>query len=245
MRTSRLFVEMPLADGAIVTLADASAHYLHHVLRLRRGDPVIVFNGNGGEFAAEVIAVDRHSVDLRVGSYAAVTRESPLLTTLGIGLTKRDAMDLAIQKATELGVTEITPLHTAHSAKAAKGADGRTQHWQQVSRSASEQCGRNVPPHLNPVTPLDNWLTTIRADIKLVAHPYMAGTLAVVSGTPRSVALLVGPEGGLADDEVALACANGFTPVTLGPRILRAETAPIALLSLIQARWGDLHTDKR
>lgn len=240
MRIPRLYVEAALAVGGTVTMTSASAHYLVHVLRCRPGNRVTLFNGKGGEYTGEVTRIARDRVDVRLDAFCPDDRESPLTIKLGLGVIKRDAMDAALQKATELGVTEITPVVATFTDVPARAVAGRASHWLQVVRSACEQCGRNRPPAVHDATPLTAWLSTVTADAKWVAHPGAPGGFVDPLPGLRSIALLTGPEGGFNDAEVANCLAAGFTPVSLGPRILRADTAPLALLALIQAKWGDL-----
>jgi 16S rRNA (uracil1498-N3)-methyltransferase len=240
MRTSRIFVEQRFKVGDTIELSDAPAHYLRNVLRLREGDAVILFNGTGGEYAGQVMTLERNRVSVHLEHHDGSERESPLELGLGIAIIKRDAMDNAIQKATELGVHRIAPIVTEHTSASRKSLDKRHAHWLQIVRSACEQCGRNRPPQLDPVSDYMSWVKASNADLKLVAHPGSSMEFDAVDVTPTSIDLLIGPEGGLDEDEVMLARASGFESVSLGPRILRADTAPVALISLVQARWGDL-----
>ncbi|XOV86112.1 MAG: 16S rRNA (uracil(1498)-N(3))-methyltransferase [Pseudomonadota bacterium] len=243
MRVSRLFVDMPLAKGERVQLGDDRAHYLKHVLRCTEGQPLVLFNGQGGEFSALVRQVGKRVVEVELTDWHDTSRESALHTTIGLAVTKRDAMDLAIQKCTELGATTIQPLITRFNTVPAKALPKRREHWQQVACSACEQCERNLPPAVGELMTLDAWLARVEADLKIVLHPGGASALPeTVAGSPASVAVLVGPEGGLAEAEVSDAIGQGFVQLAMGPRILRAETAPLAILTLLQSRWGDLGT---
>lgn len=239
MRTPRLFIDRSLAADTAIELCDAPAHYLRTVLRLRPGDPVTLFNGTGGEYRGEISAMDRRRVGVTVGSFIDADRESPLTIMLGLGVIRRDAMDAAIQKATELGVSEITPLITEFTSTA-KSATRRHDHWVRVIRSACEQCERNIPPTLHQTMPASDWIASTTADLKLAAHPRRDSHIRTIDARPQTVAVLIGPEGGLSEAELQTVRSHQFEIVSLGPRILRAETAPTALIALIQSRWGDL-----
>tara|TARA_R110000782_G_scaffold102686_5_gene189917 strand:+ start:36 stop:506 length:471 start_codon:yes stop_codon:yes gene_type:complete len=156
-------------------------------------------------------------------------------------MSRGDRMDWAIQKVVELGVNQITPLMTERCEVKLQGerADKRQAHWQQVAISACEQCGRSVIPTVYPPVTLDMWMTDLQADLKLVLHHRTEESLARLQ-PPASLALLIGPEGGLSDDEITRAQTNGFKPTRFGPRVLRTETAPVAALALAQHLWGDL-----
>ena len=240
MRVPRLFVDSPLHVDTVLVLADSRAHYLKHVLRLKTGGRVTLFNGEGGEYAGTITEKGRQRVEVHIDAFADADRESPLVVRLGLGIMKQAAMDTAMRKATELGTTEITPVITEFTDIPRKALSARHDHWLQIVRSACEQCERNRPPHLNHTVSLDAWLGEIRADAKYVAHPGSGKSLDDFAGKPGDVALLTGPEGGFSSPEIDLCIASGFEAVELGPRILRADTAPVVLLTLIQAKFGDL-----
>jgi len=169
--------------------------------------------------------------------------ESPLTIHLGIGISRGEKMDLIIQKATELGVASISPLFTDRTEVKLKGerAEKKLRHWRQVAISACEQCRRNRLPRIAEPHLLDNWQKNVESDIKLVLHHRCQASLADMrSQAPASIALLIGPEGGLSTEEIALAEEDGFQPLALGPRVLRTETAPLAAISILQSLWGDM-----
>lgn len=240
MRTPRLFVDGALAPRTTVTLRDAQAHYLRNVLRCRDGDPLTLFNGEGGEYRGAIANMGKKEVSVDLDAFIPANRESHLTIKLGLGITKRDSMDAALQKSTELGATEITPLLSEYTSIPERSLATRHSHWLQITRSACEQCERNRTPRLNEPVSASEWISTVTADLKLVAHPGDKNGLADKDPAPRSIAVLIGPEGGVSERELALAAATAFVPVSLGPRILRADTAPVAMLALIQAKWGDL-----
>lgn len=243
MAVPRFFATLELAPeivGTVVTLPEAAAHHATRVVRLAVGDALTLFNGEGGEYAATLVAIDRKAATVRVDAFDPVERESPLAVTLAQAVAANDAMDYAIRKAVELGVASIAPLVTERSAPLPPGerADKRLAHWRQIVIAACEQCGRNRVPHVAPARPLGEFLAAWRgAGITLA--PDGAKLLAALAAPTGPLALLVGPEGGLGAREAGAAAARGFVPLRLGPRTLRTETAGVAALALLQSAWGD------
>lgn len=241
MRLSRLYLPHRLQTGERRSLDAEASHYLRDVLRLDAGDGLTVFDGTGGEYAAQVAVVGKREVVLRVGDFHSREAESPLAVTLGLGITRGERMDYAVQKAVELGVARIAPLITERCVvrlDPARWAQ-RAAHWRKVAVSACEQCGRNRPPELDEPTRLATWLGA-QAGLRLFCDPRAPLGLRE-PGTPVDrVCLLAGPEGGFTEEERELARRAGFAGVRLGPRILRAETAALAALAALQALWGDL-----
>ncbi len=244
MNAPRFFVPLalaPVATGATVELPPAVAHHAVRVVRLAAGDALTLFDGTDGEYAATLMRADRDGATVRIDGYSAVARESPLDVTLAQAIAANDAMDYAIRKAVELGATAIQPLVTMRSAPLPKGERGerRLAHWRGVVVAACEQCGRNrVPPVAAPL----GWQDWIAAwpGRGIVLEPEAARSLASLSTPGATTALAVGPEGGFTDREVDAGRAAGFECVSLGPRVLRTETAAVAALAAIQALWGDL-----
>ena len=241
MRIPRIYTPHSLTVGQSLVLEDAAAHYLGKVLRMQPGRELVLFNGQGGEFQAQIADMGKKQVTLAIGEFSAADRESPLQLELAIGVSRGERMDWVLQKATELGVTRITPLLTERTEVKLAGErqDKKVQHWQHILISACEQCQRNILPLLSEPRDLDEWLAQVDAQHKFVLHHRDSSGLPDDT-TVASVALLIGPEGGLSDHEIERARVKGFTPLTLGPRVLRTETAPIAAISLVQYRWGDL-----
>ncbi|QGZ28783.1 16S rRNA (uracil(1498)-N(3))-methyltransferase [Stutzerimonas stutzeri] len=237
MRTSRFFVDTPLSIGTHM-LPEASAHYISRVLRLTTGTVVQLFDGLGQEYRGELVEVGKKQVKVAVHEQLPGLPESTLRIHLGQGLSRGERMDWAIQKATELGATEITPIVTERCEVRLKDerADKRLAHWRQIAISACEQCGRSVIPVIHPPMSLHDWLK-VEAELKLVLHP-VAEPLSA-HRPPSTLAFLIGPEGGLNDAEVEQARNAGFQPARLGPRVLRTETAPVVALSVAQQLWGD------
>jgi 16S rRNA (uracil1498-N3)-methyltransferase len=246
MRTTRIHVQLELASERELLLPPAASVHLLRVLRLRAGAALTLFNGAGGEFAAELLAAERGQARVRVRSYTDVDRESPLRVRLLQGIARGERMDLIVQKATELGVAAIVPLSCEHSVVRldASALARRRERWQAVAIGACEQCGRNRIPLIEPITDLAAACaagTGEAQSLRLMLVPDAADSLAQLATAPlRSAALLIGPEGGLSGREQLLAQRAGFRACRLGPRVLRTETAPLAALAALQALAGDL-----
>ena len=240
MAIPRFFYRFPLADAVQVELAPAAARHAAKVLRLRRGDEIVLFDGAGGEYEASIAGIGRDAVIADVGRFHALTRQSTLRICLAQGLASGDKMGSILQKAVELGVSRFQPLATRKSVirLTEERAARRAQHWQQVTIAACEQSGANCIPDVLPVEDFDSWLAS-GSGLRLLLLPAAAQKLSDVQRPQSEVMLLAGPEGGLADSEVAAALAAGFIPVRVGPRILRTETAGLAALAAMQALWGD------
>ncbi|AIR88386.1 16S rRNA (uracil(1498)-N(3))-methyltransferase [Pseudomonas cremoricolorata] len=238
MRLSRFFIDAPLSLGEH-DLPEAQAHYIGRVLRMNPGDAVQLFDGSGQEFLGQLLEVGKKTVRVALDQVLPGQTDSPLHIHLGQGVSRGERMDWAIQKATELGVTAITPIVSERCEVRLKDerADKRLAHWRQVAISACEQCGRSTLPQINPPQTLAEWLGSTEADLKLVLHPVAAPLTS--HAKPARLAFLIGPEGGLSDAEVDQASAAGFHPARLGPRVLRTETAPVVALAVAQQLWGD------
>ena len=244
MRTNRIYLDQPLAGTAQLTVAGPTMHYLTRVLRLRVGAELVVFDGRGGEYAATLTVATRDPVQLELGPHSDPQRESPLHLTLAQGIARGERMDQILQKTTELGVSVIAPLLTEHAVVRLNEdrAEKRRHHWQKIIVSACEQCGRNILPDLQPLQSIDEWVTNLQDDsLRIMLQPQASVSLDDIGDQPRdaSITVLIGPEGGLSQHEQAAAIQTGFVPVSLGPRILRTETASLAILSILQSRWGD------
>lgn len=242
MRIPRLFIQQPLSANNQFVLSESQSHYLSKVLRMQAGRELIAFDGLGGEYSATITEVTKKSVTIGTGDFQTVDKESPLKLTLAIGVSRGERMDWVLQKATELGVTEIIPLITERTEVKLGGerSDKKIEHWQQILISSCEQCQRNTLPKLSEPQVLGEWITNDSSDLKFVLHHRDNKGLPTQSEA-KSITLLIGPEGGLTDEEIQLAQNNRFAPLTLGPRVLRTETAPLAAISLVQYVWGDLN----
>jgi 16S rRNA (uracil1498-N3)-methyltransferase len=240
MRVSRLYFPVPLQVGQSVCLDEDRAHYLRTVLRLKQDVELIVFNGLGGEYLATLTEVSRKNVRIYLKEYLEREVESALNIVLGLGISRGDRMDWAVQKSVELGVKTITPLLTSRcnvQVKAEKEAQ-KLGHWQKIAQHASEQSGRTVVPPLAAIVELEDWITQ-QQGLKIFLDPHAEFTLTQLQPLQNCVTLLSGPEGGFTPTEREIAKAAGFTPVSLGKRILRTETAALAALSAVQMLWGD------
>ena len=242
-RVDRFFVEDGIPGPGPLRLKGEAAGHMGRVLRARAGQEVVLFDGRGGEYPAVITAVTRRGVELDVAPRADAERESPVAITLLQGLCRGERMDLVVRKATELGVARIRPVLAGRSVVRLDGrrTDSRLAHWRAIVVSACEQCGRNRLPELLPPLPLDDALAARDEDLGVLLDPTApCGPEGLPAPGPRGRALLVGPEGGLAEDERARATDAGFRGIRLGPRVLRTETAAIAGVVLLQSRFGDL-----
>ncbi|WP_020679294.1 16S rRNA (uracil(1498)-N(3))-methyltransferase [Marinobacterium rhizophilum] len=241
MRIPRCYEPQPMNPGDTVQLGDNNVQHLARTLRMRAGDQVMLFNGDGREFLATVLEVDKRSLQVRIDSSETPGRDSPLQIHVGQTLSRGERMDYAVQKATELGMARMTPLFSERCEVKlnSERQDKRLRHWQQVAISACEQSLRCTIPQLDAPEALAHWVGSVEADLKLVLHHHSARPLGDLP-RPASIALLIGPEGGLTEAEVELAIASGFQPVALGPRVLRTETAPVVAQAILQSHWGDL-----
>lgn len=245
MRVSRIYVALPLTGFAEYELTAETAHYVSNVLRLRRGSPVVLFNGTGGEFAAQIEAVERGVVRVRTAQFQAVERESSLPVCLGQGVARGERMDYIVQKAVELGVTRVDLLLTERVVVRLDGkrAQRRVAHWRGVAIHACEQSGRTRIPCVSAIVPLHRWLQQQPpAGLRLILDPRADQGLAGVDYEGGPITLLIGPEGGLSPQERQLASDAGFIGIALGPRVLRTETATLAAVTALQLRFGDLST---
>ena len=238
----RIYCEKALTPGARLRLPDEASHHLMHVLRLKTGAELTLFDGRGGEYAATLESAGKQGVDATVGAHRPVNRESGLRMTLAQGISRGERMDYSIQKAVELGVDAIVPLQTERSVGlAGERQDKKLRHWQSIARSAAEQSGRDRVPEVRPMQEFGAWLATVDATaLRLVLDPAGDDGLRALSLQGNSVILLAGPEGGLTDDEICAATHTGFIGLRMGPRVLRTETAGMAAIAAIQTLWGDL-----
>jgi len=247
--TARFYADLPLLPGTSISLPDSTARHVQ-VLRLQPGDHITLFNGQAGpegEFDATVTRMGRSDVDVTVGAFTATQREAARPIHLAVGMPANDRMDWLVEKACELGAASIQPLMSERSVLRLKSerADKKVLHWRGIAVAACEQCGRNRLPVIHEVRTLADWLKALKAlglrgpadanDARLLLS-LQAGTQALSTALAldeQSLTFLSGPEGGLSPAEEAAAIAFGFAPVTLGPRVLRAETAPLACLALL------------
>ncbi|WP_126446508.1 16S rRNA (uracil(1498)-N(3))-methyltransferase [Sulfuricystis multivorans] len=233
----------PLAPGALVELPETVCHHALRVLRMRNGDRLILFDGNGGEWQATLKVGAGGTAQALLGEFDPIERESPLQVTLAQALPAGDKMDWIVEKCVELGVAAIQPLAAKRSVMrlSLERMARRVQHWNAIAAAACEQCGRNRVPIVAPVLDLHQYLATAQAQnaCRLLLAPQGEDTLRSLARPTAPIVVMVGPEGGWDDGEIIAAQAAGFARVRLGPRVLRTETAGAALLAALQALWGD------
>lgn len=244
MRTVRIYQPGSYALHEQIELTDAASHHVTRVLRMHLGEPLILFCGDNREFSASIIAIKKHCVTARIDGVETVNRESPCHIHLAQGIAKGDRMSFIIQKAVELGAASVAPLLTQHGSVKhdAKQLAKKHLQWQAIAISACEQSGRNTVPLIHAPCLLHDYLETCTASVRWTLDPQADTTWRTLpkQQSNDSIALLIGPEGGLNQHELREAKKQGFQGICLGPRILRTETATLAALSLLQARQGDL-----
>ncbi|MCY7388292.1 MAG: 16S rRNA (uracil(1498)-N(3))-methyltransferase [Burkholderiales bacterium] len=231
----------PINPGTAFDVGEAVARHLQ-VLRVAAGDTITLFDGEGGEFAATLVDVGKRSGSVILTAFDPVEREAPIRITLVQALATSDKMDLIVQKAVELGVTEIAPIATARATLRLDGerAEKRVAHWQAIAVAACEQCGRNRVPLVHGLQTMGQWLSKPNDGVSLLMHPSAEQSLLGSIDASKSIALLIGPEGGFAEEEMSRAVAHGVVAVKFGPRTLRTETAGLAAIAALAARFGDL-----
>ena len=244
MALTRLFIRSELQTGQDLELDKEQAHYLGRALRLRPGDPLTIFSAESGEFAARLTSIGKSNGEVAVGAAVVTATESPLKLHLVQGVSRGERMDLVVQKATELGVKRISPVLTEYAMVKLDGsrANKRREHWQKIAESACEQSGRTRPPLIDEPLPLKTWFgaKTSATDVDLILQPNASTAMTSLKAPKTKVCLLIGPEGGFSDKEYEDAEVSGFTAVSLGPRILRTETAAIVAATVAASLWGDI-----
>lgn len=243
MRIPRLFIDLALANGEMVSLPRDKAHHLSHVLRMHAGDAIILFNGSGYEFDSVIVELTKKSATVEIKESRQLENESSLKITLCLAISRAQHMDFSIQKAVELGVNKIIPVMSEFSN--VRLQDSRVQnkltHWQNIIISATEQCGRSRLTQLqNPVS-FSEYLASDVLTTRLILHPSSPQAMPAITVDNNQLTLMVGPEGGFSDYEVNEAIEKDCFPISLGPRILRTETAVVSALSNAQQLWGDLN----
>lgn len=243
MRIPRIYQQTTLVSGETIELDNSASHHLTRVLRLKTSDMIILFNGEGGEYSAQ-LRVENKKTFATIEQFHDINNESPLNITLLQGISKGERMDLAIQKAVELGVKRIIPVFCKRSVVNLKNdrADKKHQHWQGIVVNACEQSGRTYIPLLEPSVKLPELLNNSFDGYKLTLDPTAKQHLNTANMKDTSITLLIGPEGGLTDEEILLASNKGFNGINLGPRVLRTETAALACIAALQTLWGDFRS---
>jgi 16S rRNA (uracil1498-N3)-methyltransferase len=236
----RFCIDAPLRAGSVCTLSEDAAHHAIHVLRLRAGEEITVFNGRGGEFAARIVSIQRLKIAVDLLHHREIERESPLRVTLVQGVSAADKMDSTLRKAVELGVAEVQPVLAARSVARPKGerAEGRRAHWQKVVIASCEQCGRNRIPEVHALIALSNYRPSGTA-MRILLSPLAQQPLSELSLRGSEFVVAAGPEAGFTSEEEAALVSSGFAPALLGPRVLRTETAAVAALAALSALRGD------
>jgi 16S rRNA (uracil1498-N3)-methyltransferase len=243
---ARFYVPQPRIEKGMMRVEGSEVRHIRRVLRLKTGDEVVVFNGSAKEYQGTIVKEGPSSVVIMIQNIYSSQRESHLEITLAQSLLKGDKMDYLIQKATELGIKEIVPFFSSRSVPSLEKSRKVTRHhrWERVAVEASKQCGRGVVPKIEPLQDYSEMLKTASPDsLRLILWEREGKRLKEAlegSKEKKKIFFIIGPEGGLSQEEVEHAKRNGFTPVTLGRRILRSETASLCLLSILQYEWGDM-----
>jgi len=243
MRIPRLYIDLSLSSGETVVLPRDKAHHLSHVLRMHTGAAIKLFNDTGYEFDATIIKLTKKSADVEIKQACEIKNESPLNIVLCLAVARGQHMDFSIQKAVELGVNTIVPVMSEFSNVKLQGerVQNKITHWKNIIISAAEQCGRNRLPQLLMPVSFSECLTTSFSKTRLILHPGSQQAMPALKPDNNQLSLLIGPEGGFSETEVSQAIANETIPISLGPRILRSETAVVCALSNAQQLWGDLN----
>ncbi len=243
MRLNRVYVDAPLSPGSLIERPAAAAQHLGRVLRARSGEQIVLFNGDGREFTAALESIRGSRATATVGEARSIDRESPLAVTLVQCIARADRMDVIVQKATELGVTRIVPVLSRRGVVRLDPAQAasKAEHWRGIAIAACEQCGRNRLPGIETPRLLTRHLgdTPRPTGARLVLEPDAEGPDAAFE-IGAAVEIAIGPEGGFDGEELDALRVSGFACVSLGPRVLRTETAAIAGLAWLQSRYGDL-----
>ncbi|QIQ21974.1 16S rRNA (uracil(1498)-N(3))-methyltransferase [Zophobihabitans entericus] len=243
---TRLYHSQPLSENNQILLDDDAFNHAIRVLRMKQGDEVILFDGSNYIYPAKLIEVNKKSATAQTTQRILDNRESPLNLHLGQVISRGEKMEFTIQKSVELGVNTITPLFSERCGVKldAERLEKKQQQWQKIAISACEQCGRNVVPTINPVMQLEEWCQSLNTDLtdslKLNLHPRAKSGVNGLTLTSNTIYLLIGPEGGLSEDEITMTTKYDFTDILLGSRILRTETAALTAITALQVRFGDL-----
>lgn len=241
----RIYYHENINLNTIINLDPQASKHLIAVLRLNIGDKVILFNGQGGQYTGLLLEINKnrgvYEVLIKIESYADINLESPLNIHLGQAISSSDKMDYVIQKSVELGVTDITPfIPERMSIKISpERLEAKILHWNKIIISACEQCGRNFIPNLQPILYFNDFVKEKNDSLKFLLVPKAEKKLADFKFQNKNIILSVGPEGGFSDQEIKMAGQHQFLPLSLGPRILRTETAALAMISALQTLWGD------
>ncbi|MGU3415065.1 16S rRNA (uracil(1498)-N(3))-methyltransferase [Enterobacteriaceae bacterium C34A] len=242
MRIPRIYHPEFITAGSQIALSEEAANHVGRVLRMGAGQAIQLFDGSNQVFEAEIIQADKKSVRVNVLSAEADNRESPLHIHLGQVMSRGEKMEFTIQKSIELGVSLITPLFSERCGVKldAERLNKKLAQWQKIAIAACEQSGRNVIPEIRPAMDLEAWCAEEESGLKLNLHPRASASINTLPQPVERVRLLIGPEGGLSADEIAMTARYAFTDILLGPRVLRTETTALTAITALQVRFGDL-----
>ncbi|WP_313082424.1 16S rRNA (uracil(1498)-N(3))-methyltransferase [Atlantibacter sp.] len=242
MRIPRIYHHEPLSPNLEIALSDDAANHVGRVLRMGPDHQLQLFDGSNQVFDARITHADKKSVRVQVLSAAEDNRESPLHLHLGQVMSRGEKMEFTIQKSIELGVNIITPLFSERCGVKldAERLNKKIQQWQKIAIAACEQCGRNRVPEIRPAMDLEDWCAEPDVGLKLNLHPRASQSINTLPLPVQRVRLLIGPEGGLSADEIAMTAQHQFTDILLGPRVLRTETTALTAITALQVRFGDL-----
>ncbi len=242
MRVPRIYHPEPIAAGSEIALSEEAANHVGRVLRMGTGQAIQLFDGSNQVFDANIIRADKKSVHVSIVRGEIDDRESPLHIHLGQVMSRGEKMEFTIQKSIELGVSLITPLFSERCGVKldAERLNKKLQQWQKIAIAACEQCGRNRVPEIRPAMDLEDWCAEEEQGLKLNLHPRASASINTLPLPIERVRLLIGPEGGLSADEIAMTARYQFTDILLGPRVLRTETTALTAITALQVRFGDL-----
>lgn len=242
MRIPRIYHPEHITAGHEIALSEDAANHVGRVLRMGPGQAIQLFDGSNQIFDAEITHADKKSVRVNIVSGEIDNRESPIHIHLGQVMSRGDKMEFTIQKSIELGVSLITPLFSERCGVKldAERLNKKIQQWQKIAIAACEQCGRNTIPEIRPAMNLEQWCAEEDSGLKLNLHPRASASINTLPLPVERVRLLIGPEGGLSADEIAMTARYKFTDILLGPRVLRTETTALTAITALQVRFGDL-----
>ena len=239
---TRIFQPYTINQNSLITLDDNAFNHLIRVLRMKTGESITLFDGSNQITPAVIHEVNKKTVIVKTANSVLDNRESPLNIHLGQVISRGDKMEFTIQKSVELGVNTITPLLSERCGVKLdqERLEKKVQQWQKIVISACEQCGRNIIPSINPVMKLENWCANLTDSLKLNLHPKAEQGINQLANDNKNISLLIGPEGGLSNEEISMTHQYQFTDILLGPRVLRTETAALTAITALQVRFGDL-----
>lgn len=239
---TRIYQPFTINQNSLITLNDDAFNHLIRVLRMKRGEEIILFDGSNHITPAVIHEINKKSVTVKTATTILDNRESPLNIHLGQVISRGEKMEFTIQKSVELGVSSITPLLSERCGVKLEEErmNKKVQQWQKIVISACEQSGRNVIPTINPVMKLENWCANLTSQLRLNLHPNAQHGIKHLPNDKNDISLLIGPEGGLSDAEINMTHQYDFTDILLGPRILRTETAALTAITALQVHLGDL-----